>query len=152
VKTAIIVCGLLGLLLVGCAQKDELPGSVTGAFEQAFNRDNLDAAAALFTDDAQILPEHGPVVTGRDEIKQFLKDQMTPVVSFNTETDMTLVRGDVGLEQGHYRVRDLRRGSDIEQGKYIHVWRKVGGDWKLYRMIYNTDISREAEVSVATES
>jgi ketosteroid isomerase-like protein len=152
VKTAIIASGLLGLLLTGCAQRDELPGSVTSAFEQAFNRDNLDAAAALFTDDAQILPEHGPVVTGRDGIKQFLKDQMTPVVSYNTETDMTLVRGDIGVEQGHYRVRDLRRGSDIEEGKYIHVWRKQGGDWKLYRMIFNTDISREAEVSVAGES
>ena len=151
-KTAIIASGLLSLLLAGCGQRDELPGSVTGAFEQAFNRDNLDAAVALFTDDAQILPEHGPVVTGREGITQFLKDQMTPVVSFNTETDMTLVRGDIGLEQGHYRVRDLRRGSDIEEGKYIHVWRKVGGDWKLYRMIYNTDISREAEVSIATES
>jgi ketosteroid isomerase-like protein len=152
VKTAIIASGLLGLLLTGCAQRDELPGSVTGAFEQAFNRDNLEATEALFTDDAQILPQHGPVVSGRDGIKQYLRDQMTPVVSFNTETDMTLVRGDIGVEQGHYRVRDLRRGSDIEEGKYIHIWRKDGGDWKLFRVIYNTDIAPEAEVSVAGES
>jgi len=152
VKTAIIASGLLGLALTGCAQRDELPGSVTGAFEQAFNRDNLEATEALFTDDAQILPQHGPVVSGRDGIKQYLRDQMTPVVSFNTETDMTLVRGDIGVEQGHYRVRDLRRGSDIEEGKYIHIWRKDGGDWKLFRVIYNTDIAPEAEVSVAGES
>jgi hypothetical protein len=42
----------------------------------------------------------------------------------------------------------LRRGVDIELGKYLHVWRNVNGDWKLYRIIYNTDVAPRAEVSV----
>ena len=149
-KAIILACGLIaGVSIAGCARNDALPRSVTQEFEQAFNRDDLEATAALFTADAQILPQHGPVVSGRDGVEQFLKDQMTPVVSFNTETDMSIVRGDLGIEQGHYRVRDVRRGSDIEEGKYVHIWRKVGGDWKLYRMIYNTDVAPPAEVSVA---
>jgi ketosteroid isomerase-like protein len=148
-KTITLVCGLVCLLISGCARNDALPRDVVQAFEQAFNRDDLVATAALFTEDAQILPEHGPVVSGPEGIKQFLKDQMTPVVSFDTETDMSLVRGDIGLEQGHYRVRDVRRGSDIEAGKYLHVWRRERGGWKLYRMIYNTDVAQPAQVSVA---
>ena len=147
-KTIGAICGLLCLAVTGCASDDTLPRSVVQAFEQAFNKDDIAACVALFTEDAQILPEHGPIVSGREGIKQFLKDQMTPVVMFDTSDDMTLVREDLAIEQGTYRVRDLRRGVDIELGKYLHVWRNVNGDWKLYRMIYNTDVAPRAEVSV----
>jgi hypothetical protein len=74
---------------------------------------------------------------------------MTPVVSFNTDSEMTMVRNDIAIEQGQYRVRDVRRGSDIEEGKYLHVWRNRGSGWKLYRVMYNTDVARDTEVSVA---
>src|SRR3954469_1421311 len=147
-KTIGAICGLLCLAVTGCASDDTLPRSVVQAFEQAFNKDDIAACVALFTEDAQILPEHGPIVSGREGIKQFLKDQMTPVVMFDTNDDMTLVREDLAIEQGTYRVRDVRRGEDIELGKYLHVWRNVNGDWKLYRMIYNTDVAPRTEVSV----
>src|SRR5690606_10555058 len=126
------------LSLPGCMGERELPDSVINAFEQACNTEELDGCVAMFTEDAQILPEEGPVVTGHEAIGRFLRDQMTPVISYNTETDMSLVRGDIAIEQGHYRIRDVRRGANVEEGKYLHVWRNVDGDWKLYRMIYNT--------------
>lgn len=153
-KTTILACGLAGVFLAACSPNETLPSAVTSAYEQAFNRDDVAACVALFADDAQILPQHGPIVSGREGIENFVKDQMTPVASFNTETDMTLVRDDLAIEQGHYRVRNVRRGSDVEHGKYVNVWRRKGGDWKLYRMIYNTDVRPETEVSVApaTES
>jgi hypothetical protein len=37
----------------------------------------------------------------------------------------------------------------VEEGKYIHVWRKVNGEWKIFRLIYNTDVAPVADVSVA---
>jgi uncharacterized protein (TIGR02246 family) len=140
---------VLSVTLGGCGSSEALPKSVVQSFEQAFNADDLDACVALFDDDAQILPERGPAVSGRDGIAEFLKDQMTPVVSFNTESEMTLVRNDIAIEQGMYRVRDVRRGSDIEEGKYMHVWRNRGQGWKLYRVMYNTDIAPPAAVSIA---
>jgi ketosteroid isomerase-like protein len=143
---AMTACVTLG----GCGTRSEtLPKSVVQSFEQAFNADDLDAAVALFDDDAQILPERGPAITGREGISTFLKDQMTPVVSFDTEADMSLVRNDIAIEQGHYRVRDVRRGSDVEEGKYMHVWRNRGQGWKLYRVMYNTDVATPTDVSVA---
>lgn len=136
--------------LGGCGTRSEaLPKSVVQAFEQAFNADDLDAAVALFDDDAQILRERGPAVTGREGISAFLRDQMTPVVSFNTEADMSMIRNDIAIEQGHYRVRDVRRGSDVEEGKYLHVWRNRGQGWKLYRVMYNTDVATPTTVSIA---
>lgn len=145
------ICGLSFLLLAGCARQETLPRSVMEAYEQAFNKQDVAACLAMFTDDAQILPERGPIVSGHDAIEQYLKNQMTPVALYDTDDDMTLVRGDVAIEQGQYRVRNLRRGADIEEGKYIRIWRSTNGDWKLYRLIYNTDIEPRADVSVVEE-
>jgi len=152
VVTRMTLAGTLlgaGLALSGCSTTEALPKSVVQSFEQAFNADDLDACLALFDADAQILPERGPLVSGRDGIAEYLKDQMTPVVSFNTQAEMTMIRNDIAIEQGQFRVRDVRRGSDIEEGKYIHVWRNRGAGWKLYRVMYNTDVAPDTEVSIA---
>jgi ketosteroid isomerase-like protein len=139
----------LTVSLNGCGRSEALPKSVVQSFEQAFNADNLEGCLALFDDEAEILPERGPAVSGREGISEYLKDQMTPVVSFNTEADMTMIRNDIAIEQGHFRVRDVRRGSDIEEGKYLHVWRNRGQGWKLYRVMYNTDYAPETDVEIA---
>ena len=148
-RTVLTLGAMLSVTLGGCGSSEALPKSVVQSFEQAFNQDDLEACLALFDDDAQILPESGPLVSGREGIASFLKDQMTPVVSFNTDSDMSIIRNDIAIEQGHYRVRDVRRGSDIEEGKYMHVWRNRGQGWKLYRVMYNTDVAAPTAVSVA---
>jgi ketosteroid isomerase-like protein len=141
-------CVLCAASIVGCARDDTLPGDVTAALEQAFSRHDVAASVALFTDDAQILPQHGPAIRGRQEIENYFKDSMAPMFTYDTDTEMTLVRGDLGIEQGRYRVRNVRRGSDVEEGKYLHVWRREGSDWKLFRIIYNTDVEARTQVSI----
>jgi len=87
-------------------------------------------------------------VKGQKEIEAYLQDSMNKRVSYRTDTEMSVVSGDLAVEQGRYVVRNVRRGLDVEEGKYLHVWRRVGNDWKLYRMIYNTDVEPRTEVSV----
>lgn len=148
-STTIAASILCAAALLGCSQdRGTLPDSVTGAWAQAFTRHDLPACVALFTDDAQILPQHGPAVSGHKEIEAFLQDSMNQRVTYATDTQMSIVRGDLAVEQGRYVVRNVRRGLDVEEGKYLHVWRRVGTDWKLYRMIYNTDVEPRTEVSV----
>jgi ketosteroid isomerase-like protein len=141
-------CILCVAAILGCSRSDTLPTDVTSALEQALTRHDLAASVALFADDAQILPQHGSAIRGRQEIEAYLNDWTTPKVAYDTDTELTLVRGDLGIEQGRYRIRNVRRGSDVEEGKYLHVWRRVGSDWKLYRMIYNTDVAPRTEISI----
>ncbi|MGC3980243.1 MAG: nuclear transport factor 2 family protein [Steroidobacteraceae bacterium] len=145
--TSIICIALLCLLLPGCT-RNELTSEVTQSFAIAFTKHDLDNCLALFTDDAQILPEHGTVISGHKEIENFLKNSMTPIISFKTETDMLLVRSDIGVEQGHFTVRNIKRGADIEMGKYMHIWKRQDGKWMLYRVIYNTDVAPEGYATV----
>jgi len=148
VSTTVAASILCVAAMAGCSGSGSLPASVTGAWEQAFTRHDLPGCVALFTDDAQILPQHGPAVSGRQEIEAFLRDSMNQRVTYDTDTQMSIVRGDLAVEQGRYVVRNVRRGLDVEEGKYLNVWRRVGTDWKLYRMIYNTDVEPRTEVSI----
>lgn len=143
-----VICILCVAAICGCARTTTLPGDVTSALEQAITNHDLKASVAVFADDAQILPQHGPVIRGRQEIEAYLQDTITPNSQYDTDTEMTLVSGDLAVEQGRYRIRNVRRGSDVEEGKYLNVWRLVGSDWKLYRMIYNTDVEPRTQVSV----
>jgi ketosteroid isomerase-like protein len=143
-----VICILCVAATCGCARTTTLPGDVTSALEQAITNHDLKASVAVFADDAQILPQHGPVVRGHQEIEAYLQDTITPNAQYDTDTEMTLVSGDLAVEQGRYRIRNVRRGSDVEEGKYLNVWRLVGSEWKLYRMIYNTDVEPRTEVSV----
>jgi uncharacterized protein (TIGR02246 family) len=145
----VIIVGLtLTFVLPGYLHRNALPEGLTSRFEIAFTKHDLEGCLAIFSDDAQILPEHGSVVSGREAIIDFLKNTMTPVVSFNTDTDLLMVRDDIAVEQGHYTVRNIRRGENIEMGKYMHIWRKEHGEWKLYRVIFNTDVAPKGEGAV----
>ena len=149
-KAISVVLVLGSCVLAACGQGDRaLPRSVVQAFEQAFNNDDADALAALLTEDAQVLPQQGEIVSGRAEIRDFMKAQMLPIISFNTETEMSLARGDIAIEQGHYRVRNVRRGSEVEVGKYMHIWKRQGDEWKLFRIMYNTDVAPDTQVTVS---
>ena len=147
-RSTFVACMLCVAAICGCSRNDTLPADVTSALEQAITSHDLAATVAVFADDAQILPQHGPAVRGREEIEAYFQDTITPKVAYDTDAEMTLVSGDLGVEQGRYWIRNVRRGSDVEEGKYLHVWRRIGNDWKLYRMIYNTDVEPRTEVSI----
>jgi ketosteroid isomerase-like protein len=143
-----VICILCVAATFGCARTSTLPADVTSALEMAITNRDLKTSVAVFAEDAQILPQHGPTIRGRQEIEAYLQDTMAPNAQYDTDTEMTLVSGDLAVEQGRYRIRNVRRGSDVEEGKYLNVWRHIGTEWKLYRMIYNTDVEPRSEVSI----
>jgi ketosteroid isomerase-like protein len=147
-KAVVIACAIVAAT-TACGDQDEagLPRDVTRAFEEAFASKDAAKVAALFTSDAQIFEQDRPAVH-REEIENHLAEHMNPILMFDTTTEQSFDRGDLGVEIGSYRFRDTRRGSDVENGKYIHIWRKEGGQWKLYRTMYSTDRSIKVDVSV----
>jgi ketosteroid isomerase-like protein len=138
--------------LAGCAQADDkLPSDVTTAVSRDFNRGDAMRAAANYGDDAQILaPRHLPI-EGRQAITAFFKSNIDKYISLGNYTAWSAVRGDLAIEQGVYNVRNVRVGENVESGKYIRVWKKVDGTWKIYRDMFSPDNESEATISVSPE-
>jgi len=42
-------------------------------------------------------------------------------------------------EEGVFEI-NLKDGKQIDKGKYVVVWKKEDGKWKLYRDMSNTDL------------
>ncbi len=138
--------------LAGCAKEEErLPRSVTTAIARDFNQGDAARTSANYTDDAQILPPRNPVIAGRPAIAAFFQDNIDKYISFGNDTNWSVVKDDIAIEQGVYNVRNVRIGQDVEAGKYLRIWKKVDGTWKLYRDMFSPDSSSAEAVSVTSE-
>ncbi|MFO1426522.1 MAG: nuclear transport factor 2 family protein [Steroidobacteraceae bacterium] len=152
-RPLVLLPWMLAAALCACARDDELlPPDVTTALETAFNRDDAAACAAVFAADGQVLPEAGPAIVGQEALQQYFVGEVSREISYDLHTSMQVVRGDLAVEQGTYVMRNVRLGTDVEAGKYLTVWRRIGDTWKISRLIYNNDHAPAARVSVTADA
>ena len=107
--------------------------------------------AAHYTDDAQILPPRHPVIEGKAAITSFFDSNIDKYIGLGNRTTWSVVQGDIAVEQGTYNIRNVRVGVDAETGKYIRVWKKIDGQWKLYRDMFSPDTALTESVYVSPE-
>jgi uncharacterized protein (TIGR02246 family) len=107
-------------------------------FSAAAAKGDAAALGALYTTDAEALPPSSDVVKGRAAIQAMFKGIFDSGV---TAIDLTAAEveahGLVASEVGTYVVK-VKDGTVVDRGKYVVVWKKVGGQWLLYRDIWNT--------------
>lgn len=95
------------------------------------------ALASHYWPDAELLLDNSEVVKGNDilnawgsAIRMGIKE-----MTFST-TDITGSQTLI-IETGNYEMKDGNK-SPIDRGKYVVVWEKRNGVWKLYRDIGST--------------
>ena len=137
--------------LAGCTDADtRLPPAVTASVARDFNEGDPATTAAIYADDAEILAPQHPAIRGKPAIVAFFKANIDKNLGFENDSTWSLVRGDMAIEQGAYHVRNVGVGADVEAGKYIRIWKRIDGTWKLYRDMYSSDNETAAAVSVTT--
>lgn len=111
--------------------------AVNRQFEEAARTGDLDRLASLYTPDAIALPPDGPMVRGRDSIKQMWGSiaQALGLKDVHLETLDFEQAGDTGYEVGE---ATLAVSSGTAVVKFVVVWKKVDGQWRLHRDIWNT--------------
>lgn len=109
-------------------------------FMDAFARQDATAIAALYTDDAQLLPTGSDVVEGRRSIESFWRGAfglgLAEARLVTVEVD---ARGDTAVEVGRYTMYG-GDGSSIDHGKYLVVWKEGAGEWRLHRDIWTSSV------------
>jgi len=98
--------------------------------------------ANLYTRDAKLMNNGAPAVTGRKNIQSALSGIIKSGIS-----SVNLITIDVwGTENLITEEGELSLFSDeavVYQGKYIVLWKKVDGKWKLFRDIFNSNLPAE---------
>lgn len=109
-------------------------------YAQRFTREDAAYYDSLYTADAKIMPPEGKAIMGRDRIREFYY-----AGGRNKTTKITIQKSSLQgtksylIEEGSYDFPNSRGGS-FDKGKFIAIWKKEKGYWKLFREIWNTDL------------
>ena len=98
----------------------------------------------LYAEDGAVMPPNAPISKGRPAIQQAWASMMrTPGfgLTFAPEQIILSSSGDMALDRGTYRLTVAPDGTTrTDTGKYVVVWRKIGGEWKAAADIFNSDL------------
>jgi uncharacterized protein (TIGR02246 family) len=119
----------------------EIRTAIAAPIEQfmvAFSRGNAAGVAAVYTEDAQVLPPNSDVVSGKQAIQTLWQGAMNMgVTAVNLETGEAEQYGNTAYEVGRFTLQGAE-GQMIDAGKYVVIWKQEGGQWKLHRDIWNS--------------
>ena len=130
------------LLQAHAARADEVRDAVEAGnanFIAAYLAEDAQAIAQLYTESAEVIAPGAPVARGRAAIADFWKAGFAanPPKSIQLETRDVEAAGDLAVELGSVKL-GFRDGS-TQQARYLVVWKREGGSWKLHRDIWNAE-------------
>jgi uncharacterized protein (TIGR02246 family) len=145
-SAALAVCAALLTFpsaVLGQADPDAQVGvkEATMAWQAAWNAGNGAGIAALYAEDAVILPPGGDAVKGSEAIAAFWQAAIDASPGTTVELKQTELHnlGDVAVEVGSF-VDTAADGSHADHGKYLVLWKRIDGEWKLVRDIWNSSM------------
>src|SRR5512138_405435 len=114
--------------------------AANAAFSAAAAKGDAAALAAMYATDAMVMPAGSEPVRGADAILKFWQSSLAGIGGVTLKTVDLFDQGSTATEVGQYELRD-KTGRAIDHGKYIVVWRKEAGKWKLLRDMFSTNVA-----------
>ena len=109
-------------------------------FGEEIRRGDSVALASHYASDAVVMPPNSEEVKGNNIAGLWGGTLKMGVKDFKlTITDIT-GGGDLYVETRHYEVFGADNKS-LDKGKYVAVWKKENGNWKMYRDIWNSNMA-----------
>ena len=136
----VIIIGCLSLGSPAVAQNKATIEKLNDVWTAAFNKGDAAAVAALYSEDAYVLPPGSAMVKGRPAIEAFWRQaaqQMTDAKL--TTVDVLPLGRSAAREIGTVTLKTKSQPPQEIVGKYVVVWRKIGREWKLATDIWNTN-------------
>lgn len=109
-------------------------------FSKAYMNGDFDAIAQSYTADAKIFPNNADIISGREAIKQrWMLGAGVKILHHEIIPQEIKFFGDYAHDYGYFQGKTERKdGSTVAwKGKYVVVWKKENGDWKMYLDIWN---------------
>jgi uncharacterized protein (TIGR02246 family) len=139
-RILMIVAGLGLGAAPAVAQNKATIEKLNDVWTAAFNKGDAAAVAALYTEDAYVLPPGSAMVKGRAAIEAFWRQAAQQMSDAKlTTVDVLPLGRSAAREIGTVTLKSKSQPPQEVVGKYVVVWRKVGRDWKLATDIWNTD-------------
>lgn len=108
-------------------------------FMDTFRRRDAAGMGELYTEEGQLLPPNGGIVQGRQAIAGFWRAVMEMGIhSLDMQVGEVEQHGDTAIEVSTAGLL-LEGGEVADEIKYVVVWKRERGEWKLHRDIWNSN-------------
>ena len=109
-------------------------------FGAAIAAGDTKALGTIYTDDATVMPPNSEAVKGRQAIEGLFGMLVTAGIKGAVLTAQEVeAHGETAVEVGTYSIKDAT-GKEIDRGKYVATWKRVKGEWKMHRDIWNSNL------------
>jgi len=110
----------------------------------AYTSGDLDALMAIMHEDAMIMAHNQPTTRGTDAVREYFATRIgRPGVTFEDNLQEVRINGDWAFVRGTFRVEVAMPDPDkppfVHNGRYLVLYEKVDGDWKMLRDMDNAD-------------
>lgn len=119
--------------------KKEIETANAGFMDLVSKGDSV-GLANYYAVDAKLMGPNGPAIVGRKNIQTGLAGIINSgVAKVDLRATDVWGTGDLVAEEGELTLFD-KAGTQLDKGKYIVLWKKEDGKWKLFRDLFNSDI------------
>jgi uncharacterized protein (TIGR02246 family) len=131
------------LSFVGCSSEPDTSAdaaairTAVAEWSAAARAENAEAFASFYADDAVLMLEGAPDVSGKTAIRETIEGMMQDpnfALGFTTTNIVVAGSGDLAYETGRYVITssDANNAPANQSGGYVVVWRKqADGTWKV---------------------
>lgn len=114
--------------------------SANQQFGQAFVKGDSATMIGLYHTQARIYPPNMAMLNNRTDMGRMIAGvPASGIQNMQLTTTDVIGSGDLVVETGTFEMRDATK--TVDRGKYIAVWKLENGRWRIYRDIWNSDMS-----------
>jgi uncharacterized protein (TIGR02246 family) len=110
------------------------------SFTESIAKGDAATVANMYSSDAKFMGANSPSASGKQEIQTVIGGL---IASGATQLVLSTVGvwGDAKLlaEEGTFTIA-MKDGTSLDKGKYIVLWKKEDGKWKIFRDCFNSDM------------
>lgn len=140
ITVLLLLCSVFAIAQSNSNADEKAIREIDKQWAAAAMQKNVEKVTAPYAEDASMFPPGAPIATGMQQIRatwqHFLSDPNIVSVNFGPNTIVVSKGGDMAYDSGW---TEIKMKSGNERGKYVVVWRKVGGKWKAEADIFNAD-------------
>jgi uncharacterized protein (TIGR02246 family) len=137
-KVILLVVGACFFTTGAFAQSVPEMQKLADEWAAAFNKGDIATVASQYKDDAVVFPPGGDMVKGKQAIQSFWTEAQKGIQADHFKvTDVRPLGPNAAREQGYAVFKTKGDNPQEMVGKYVVVWEKVDGKWKLDSDIWN---------------
>ena len=146
----LLLCFLVSASLIACTNQE-----TKTAFDLVNAKKDIEAAnkelsdlllkgdtvgvANIYSQDGKLMVNNMPSIEGKEKIASFWSGFTKMGASISLTTIEVWGDENYITEEGSFEIK-LKDGKIADKGKYVVVWKKEDGKWKLHRDLSNSDL------------